>query len=117
MIESILWVLFVLASLVASFVILLQEPKGGGLGEAFGGAAAQSFGVKTEGITRFTAYLAGGIIVLAIVITRMRSNDTAVASLNIPSPSDSPVSSTDIGTGADTGAGTGTGDTGDGDGN
>jgi len=107
MIESILWVLFILACLVVSFVILLQEPKGGGLGEAFGGAAAQSFGVKTEGITRFTAYLAGGIILLAIVITRMRSDDSAVDTLELPGSGNTPRSSTDIGTGANTDDGDG----------
>jgi protein translocase SecG subunit len=34
--------------------ILLQEPKGGGLAEAFGGLGASTFGVKSSGTNRFT---------------------------------------------------------------
>ncbi|MHC4845570.1 MAG: preprotein translocase subunit SecG [Planctomycetota bacterium] len=73
MIEPILWVLFMMGCVVVSGVILLQEGKGGGLGEAFGGAGAQTFGVKAEGINRFTAYVTIGVIVLAIAITIVRT--------------------------------------------
>ncbi|GJM21989.1 MAG: hypothetical protein DHS20C15_19040 [Planctomycetota bacterium] len=78
-VEGILWVLFVLACLLISAVILLQEGKGGGLGDAFGGAGAQTFGVKAGGITKFTGYLAVGIVVLAVVITQIRSSSSSVA--------------------------------------
>jgi preprotein translocase subunit SecG len=79
MIEAILWVLFVLACLVVSAVILLQEGKGGGLSEAFGGAGQQTFGVKAEGINRFTGYAAVAVVILAIAITRARMGNTLVA--------------------------------------
>ena len=36
-------------------IILLQEGKGGGLGGAFGGAGAETFGVQSGGVNRFTA--------------------------------------------------------------
>jgi protein translocase SecG subunit len=58
--ESILWVLFVFACFVVSGVILLQEGKGGGLGEAFGGAGQQTFGVKAAGINKFTGWASLG---------------------------------------------------------
>lgn len=77
-VEGLLWVLFVLACLLVSAVILLQEGKGGGLGEAFGGAGAQTFGVKAGGITKFTGYLAVGIVILAVAITNMRSGSSLV---------------------------------------
>ncbi len=72
-IEPILWVLFTLLCVVASAVILLQDGKGGGLGEAFGGAGAQSFGVDNKGVAKFTGYVAVGVLVLSIIITRIHS--------------------------------------------
>ena len=48
-----------LSSLLLIVVILLQESKGGGLAEAFGGIGAETFGVKSGGINRFTFALAG----------------------------------------------------------
>jgi len=78
MIESILWVLFFVGCVVACGVILLQEGKGGGLGEAFGGAGAQTFGVKAEGINKFTAYVAVGVVLVAILITIVRSGGSGV---------------------------------------
>jgi len=79
MIESILWIVFVLACIVVSAVILLQEGKGGGLGEAFGGVGQQTFGVKAEGINKFTGYVALVVVVLAITITKMRSDGSSLA--------------------------------------
>ena len=79
MIESLLWIVFVLACLIVSAVILLQEGKGGGLGEAFGGVGQQTFGVKAEGINRFTGWVSLLVIVLAITITKMRSEGSSLA--------------------------------------
>ena len=63
-----LYVLFGLSSLVLIIVILLQEGKGGGLAAAFGGAGADTFGVGSGGINRFTTILAGVWIVAAIIL-------------------------------------------------
>ncbi len=76
--EPILWILFVLACVLVSTVILLQEGKGGGLSEAFGGVGQQTFGVKAEGINKFTGWVSFIVIVLAIVITRVRSAESVV---------------------------------------
>jgi len=81
MIESILWILFTLACLFISGLVLLQEGKGGGLGDAFGGAGAQTFGVKAQGVAKVTGYMIAGMMVLAIVITKMRSTDSGAAAL------------------------------------
>ena len=77
MFEGILWVIFIVACVLVSALILLQEGNGGGLGEAFGGMGQQTFGVKAEGVTKLTAYLAGVVVVLAIVITKLRSGTGA----------------------------------------
>jgi preprotein translocase subunit SecG len=76
--ESILWVLFVFACFVVSGVILLQEGKGGGLGEAFGGAGQQTFGVKAAGINKFTGWASLVVVLLAIVITIVREDSGVV---------------------------------------
>lgn len=54
LIKLLLWLAFFLSAFFMTVVILLQEPKGGGLAEAFGGTGAQTFGVKTGGINKFT---------------------------------------------------------------
>ena len=79
MIESVLWVVFILACLVICGLVLLQEGKGGGLGDAFGGAGAQTFGVKAAGVSKVTGYLVASLMVIAIVITKMRTGESSVA--------------------------------------
>jgi len=62
------WVLFFLSSVLLIVFILLQESKGGGLSEAFGGVGAETFGVKTGGVNKFTFTLATVFCVSALVI-------------------------------------------------
>ena len=64
----IFWILFVAASAFLIFIILLQEPKGGGLAEAFGGTGAETFGVKTSGVNRFTLTIAAFWVGSAVMI-------------------------------------------------
>ncbi len=78
MIESILWVLFILVCLVVSAVVLLQDSKGGGLGEAFGGTGQAAFGVDNRGIAKFTGYLCAALVLLAVSITKMRSTESVI---------------------------------------
>lgn len=52
--EYLFYTLFFLSALLLVLVILLQEGKGGGLSDAFGGAGAETFGVRSGGINRFT---------------------------------------------------------------
>ena len=63
-----LFVLFVISSILLIVVILLQEGKGGGLGEAFGGVGGETFGHKAGGVNKFTGLLAAVMMVSAIVI-------------------------------------------------
>ncbi|MCA8956884.1 MAG: preprotein translocase subunit SecG [Planctomycetes bacterium] len=62
------WILFFLSSAFLIFIILLQEPKGGGLAEAFGGMGAETFGVKSKGVNRFTLTIAAVWICSAILV-------------------------------------------------
>ncbi|MCC6671056.1 MAG: preprotein translocase subunit SecG [Planctomycetes bacterium] len=64
----VLWVLFFLSAALLVVIVLLQESKGGGLAEAFGGIGAETFGVKTGGINKFTFAVAGVFVVAAILI-------------------------------------------------
>ena len=79
-IKGVLMFIFILSALVLVLIILLQEPKGGGLSSAFGGAGAETFGVQTGGINRFTAYVATTFIVTAILYAAYRPDNEAAPS-------------------------------------
>ncbi len=64
----IFWILFFLSACLLIFVILIQEPKGGGLAEAFGGMGAETFGVKSAGVNRFTLIVAAVFLLSAVMI-------------------------------------------------
>jgi preprotein translocase subunit SecG len=66
-----LWVLYILFSLIAVLligIVLVQEGKGGGMGGAFGGVGGEAFGHGASGINKFTGILAAIFMVSAIVI-------------------------------------------------
>ena len=65
---TLLYILFVLSAIVLVTVILIQEGKGGGFGDALGAAGQQTFGVKASGIHRFTAIVAVIFLVCATLI-------------------------------------------------
>ncbi len=67
----ILLFLFLLASIILCFVILIQEAKSLGLGASFGGDSGDSlFGTSTaEVLKRFTAYLAGTFLIACLVLS------------------------------------------------
>ena len=63
-----LWLIFVIGSLLVCLVILLQEGKGGGFGDALGTAGQQAFGVKASGVQKFTMWVAAVFLGSAIFI-------------------------------------------------
>ena len=71
-IKSLMMFFFVVCAFLLIVVILLQEPKGGGLASAFGGAGAETFGVKSGGVNKFTAILATVYMVLAILYAAIK---------------------------------------------
>lgn len=68
-IHYIAWILFFVSALLMTILILLQESKGGGLAEAFGGMGAETFGVKSGGINKATFLLAAIFCGCAILIS------------------------------------------------
>jgi preprotein translocase subunit SecG len=68
LIETLLYILFVLAALVLIVVILLQEGRGGGFGQALGEHGQQTFGVAARGVHRFTMVVAIVFLGTAIVL-------------------------------------------------
>ena len=64
---GLLAVIAVVLALVLTIVILLQEPKGGGLAAALGGSGMEAIGVNTGSVNRFTMTLAGIWIVACLL--------------------------------------------------
>ena len=62
------WALFFVSAVLLIIIVLLQESKGGGLAEAFGGTGAETFGVKSGGINKFTFTLAAIFLGSAILL-------------------------------------------------
>ncbi len=102
--EFVLWLIFILSSVVLIAVVLLQEPKGGGLAEAFGGMGAQTFGVKATGITKFTAYVAVVFMLSAILLTCVGQDESVIDGTTQP-PADTgiPTGAGDVSTPPETG--------------
>ncbi|MCP5020725.1 MAG: preprotein translocase subunit SecG [bacterium] len=80
LIITLLYILFVFSAIVLVVVILLQEGKGGGFGDALGVAGQQTFGVKASGIHKFTGTVAVIFFVCAVAITVMnrKQNDALI---------------------------------------
>ncbi|MFM7710676.1 MAG: preprotein translocase subunit SecG [Ferruginibacter sp.] len=62
-------ILIILASVILGFIVLVQNPKGGGLSGTFGGAGTQIMGVKqtTDILEKGTWIFAGIVAVLCII--------------------------------------------------
>ncbi|MGQ0613707.1 MAG: preprotein translocase subunit SecG [Planctomycetaceae bacterium] len=72
LVKGIFLFLFVICSLLLILLVLLQEPKGGGLASAFGGAGAETFGVQSGGVNRFMMILATLFMLLAILYAAIK---------------------------------------------
>lgn len=96
--KGLIFVGFVLCAMLLILIVLLQEPKGGGLSGAFGGAGAETFGVQTGGVNKFTSYVAGTFVVLAILYAAIREPEEQAISDTVPAV-------TDTGGGDNTGGG------------
>jgi preprotein translocase subunit SecG len=68
-----LTILIAIVSVLLMAVVLIQNPKGGGIDQSFGGQATQIFGAarSTDFIEKATWVLAGALIVLCIVAVLM----------------------------------------------
>ncbi|MBC8048497.1 MAG: preprotein translocase subunit SecG [Fimbriimonadaceae bacterium] len=63
---------------ILGFFILIQNPKGGGIGGSFGGAANQLFGYSksSDGIEKFTWYLVIAVFVLCLTSAAFKPSQT-----------------------------------------
>ncbi len=86
-----LYTIFVLSCFLLIGIVLLQEGKGGGFGEAFGGMVSETFGVRASGVTKVTAALAGVFLLSAVLISMFYGAGSSVAS---PGTSDTTQSTT-----------------------
>ena len=77
--KGLLMFVFILSALLLALVILLQEPKGGGLSSAFGGVGAETFGVQSGGVSKFTAYVAVAFILSALLYAAVREEGSDLA--------------------------------------
>jgi preprotein translocase subunit SecG len=68
LLKILLWIAFFLSAILLGIIVLLQEGKGGGLAEAFGGIGAETFGVRSGGINRFTFGVATVFIGSAVLL-------------------------------------------------
>jgi preprotein translocase subunit SecG len=88
------YILFVLAAIVLIVVVLLQEGRGGGFGEALGVHGRETFGVGSKGINTFTAWTAGVFLGSALLIhylNRQATAGTTILGPDSPPPSSAPV--------------------------
>ena len=90
-------VIAVVSSILLAFVVLLQEPKGGGLAAALGGSGMEAIGPATGSVNRFTSWVAGIWMVTCFLHSIMMGTGPA---LGAAKPADKPAnSSTDTGGG------------------
>jgi preprotein translocase subunit SecG len=81
-IVGLLGVVAVLSSVLLMFVVLLQEPKGGGLAAALGGSGMDAIGANVGQVNRFTSWVAGiwiGACLLHAVLQPVGANIAAAA--------------------------------------
>jgi protein translocase SecG subunit len=83
-VQVILWILLLVSIFLLIGVILLQEGKGGGLAEAFGGVGAETFGVKAAGINKFTSIVGGVFLAVCIALTLFKPAPSSAPALKDP---------------------------------
>lgn len=80
--ETLLYFVFVFSAGVLIVVILLQEGRGGGFGQALGEHGQQTFGVGAKGINTFTGYTALVFLVSALVLHRVQRDTAATSAMD-----------------------------------
>ncbi|MFN0207866.1 MAG: preprotein translocase subunit SecG [Planctomycetota bacterium] len=77
MLTSLLYIVFIISCLLLIVVILIQEGKGGGLGDAFGGVGGETFGHRAGPINKFTSVLAAVMMVSLILLHTTKGEATS----------------------------------------
>lgn len=103
MLETLLYIVFVIAALILIVVILLQEGRGGGFGQALGEHAQQTFGVQAQGIHKFTMGVAIVFLAVAVVLTRGHLKESNYSVLDSVTDTSNPLLKGDALPGGDAG--------------
>lgn len=108
-------ILVIIASVVLGLIVLIQNPKGGGLSSSFGGFGNQIMGVKqtTDVLEKGTwlfAAIVGILCILSPVFmpkkgTAAGSDKSIMENVNSKMPASTPAAPTATPAGVDTGAG------------
>jgi preprotein translocase subunit SecG len=90
-------ILVILASVVLGFIVLVQNPKGGGLAGTFAGISNQFMGVKqtTDVLEKGTWIFAGVIGVLCLASTFFIGGSATATNAKVPEAS-APASNTSL---------------------
>ena len=109
--KGLMMTFFMIAAFVLMLVVLVQEPKGGGLSSAFGGVGAETFGVQTGGVNKFTAWVAGIWMILAVLYASIRPDGGSEAP-SLRDVEEPPARTAPVDEGGEPGIGVPPGDTG-----
>lgn len=71
MLSAILYVVFWIICILLIGIVLIQEGRGGGLGQSFGGAGGELFGHGAGGVNKATFVLAGLLVAVSFGIAKM----------------------------------------------
>ena len=64
-----LYIIFVLAALILTLVVLIQDDQGEGIGGLFGGGSSTPFGSRSGNVlTRFTGIVAAVFLITSVVV-------------------------------------------------
>lgn len=74
-----LYIVFVLAAIVLIVIILLQEGRGGGFGQALGEHGQQTFGVGASGIHKVTGWVAAVFLASAVMLTILHRRESGTS--------------------------------------
>ena len=86
---GLLSVIAVLSSVLLIFIILLQEPKGGGIAAALGGSGMEAIGPSVGGVNRFTSWIAA-VWMVACFVHALSMTQTAMPVAKEPDKSAKP---------------------------
>jgi preprotein translocase subunit SecG len=77
MLSILLYTLFFLSAVLLIFIVLIQAGKGGGIADAFGGAGAQTFGVRAGGVNRVTMVIFAVFLLSAFALNKIGVDSTS----------------------------------------
>ena len=101
---TIFLILIILASIILGFIILVQNPKGGGLAGSIAGFSNQFMGVKqTTDVLEKGTWLFGGVIAVLCLVSTLFISGSATTGNRAGSINDRPVNTTTTNPGSPSG--------------